>query len=560
MGRTLTGAEALVNTLKEHDIKDVFLIPGAANLPICEALISNRINRFLFRHEQGLGHALSGYAREARKVGVGLVTSGPGAINTLTAIADAQWDSTPIIVICGQVPTSLLGTEAFQEAPIVEMSGHITKWSYQIKIPEEIPYVLDKAFTIATNGRPGPVLIDIPKDLQIHETLFPEKEIPPKADKPELTPEIHAQLKEAAQILHDAQNPLIITGQGVLLSGAVSDLRRLTEKTQIRVASTLHGLSALPSDHPLFVGMIGTHGRPVANLLAQEADVILALGMKFDDRVSGKILDSTRLADIIRIDIDSNRLNRRRGDRLTIRADLALALPVLAEQAIEKPLDNYISDSSSMTETRKMLAGDNDLTITDATNLLFENTLDTDTIVSDAGSHQMSVARYGRFRRPGSFITTGGMGTMGFALPAAIGAQIASPDRRIIAIMGDGGFQMNIQELGTIMQYQLPVKIVIYNDCGYGMIREFGVDSSLTDLTNPDFPALGATYGIEGRTVRTCYDLALACDEMLSTPRPLILDLRLPKRAASSQTPEEAAFAQTVILHSKLPHSQVLNF
>ncbi len=534
----MSGGDALMHALIDNGADTVFGYPGGAIMPVYDSLHSftNQIRHILTRHEQGATHAAEGYARMLGKPGVVFATSGPGATNTFTGLYDAFMDSTPLVVITGQVARPLIGTQAFQEAPIIEASRALTKWNYQVREASEIPAVVDEAFARASGGRPGPVLIDIPKDVQLEMTEYSRSG---SVDRPgpELTSDTLAQLQQAAQLLNNAKRPFILAGQGVLISRAQRELLAMAEKTGIPVANTLLGLSSFPQDHQQFVGMLGMHGRYGANVLTNEADVILALGMRFDDRVTGRVKDYARQAKIMHVDIDPTQLGRLVQVEQGINLDARLALLVLLDQLdpnqhsawlerfrkMDAVEDEQVTNGALSADSLKLKMGE-------VVDLLSRKTNGEAVIIADVGQHQMIAAQRYRFRQPHSFMTSGGMGTMGFALPASIGAKIAAPDREVIGIIGDGSFQMNIQELGTIAQEQLPVKTIILNNSYLGMVRQWqdlfhDGRRSFVHMINPDFATIAAGYGIPAEKVDNRADLNNALDRMLAAKTPYLLDV-----------------------------------
>ncbi len=541
MAERLNGANILMMALVDNHADTIFGYPGGAIMPVYDALhdYSKTIRHILVRHEQGAAHAAEGYARITGKPGVVLVTSGPGATNTLTGIADALMDSTPMVVISGQVARRFIGTQAFQEAPVVDMSRPVTKWSHQIQKAAEIPEVIDNAFLVAASGRPGPVLIDIPKDVQTEETDFhiinrvkPTNEIP-------LTSNTLSQLQQAAKLLNEAKKPYILAGHGVLIANAEQELLGLAEKAGIPVANTLLGLSSFPAVHPLFAGMLGMHGRYGSNVLTNQADVILAVGMRFDDRVTGKVSEYAKQAKIIHIDIDPTQLNRIIRAETAIPADAKKALQVLFEKVGVNQHPEWLNRFRQLDAieddrvTRKVLAANTpDLTMAEVMDLLSRKTSGEAVIVADVGQHQMVAAQRYRTTKSNSFITSGGMGTMGYALPAALGAKIGAPEREVIAVIGDGGFQMTEQELGTIAQEGTDVKIIVLDNDHLGMVRQwqdrfFRGRRSFVEMQNPDFVKLAKARNIEGETVTKREDLSAGLDRMRSSNKPYLLHIKV---------------------------------
>lgn len=549
MSTTQTGAQALMDALLAAGVETLFGYPGGAIMPVYDALyhVSDRLHHVLVRHEQGAVHAAQGYARASGRTGVCLATSGPGATNLITGLTDALMDSTPLVCITGQVGSHALGTDAFQEADVIGLTLAATKWNYQITDPAEIPAILAQAFAVARAGRPGPVLIDITKDAQL-KTFEPAK-----APKPRLNaitqryptaPRDPAALARAAALINNAERPYLLVGQGVLLAGASEQVRQLAEQGGIPVASTLLGLSALPVNHPLYVGMLGMHGHYGANLMTAEADVVIAVGMRFDDRVTGKPDAYIKQAKLIHIEIDPAEVDKVVPAEVALlgdaRAVLNELLPLLELRAHPDWLEQFrVCDLSEYEQVirpeTKPAAGP--LKMGETVAELSRQTEGAAIVVSDVGQHQMHAARYYDFLEPQSHISSGGLGTMGFALPAAIGAQLGAAERTVVAIIGDGGFQMTIQELGTVMQERLPVKIVILNNGFLGMVRQwqelfFDRRYSFVHLDNPDFLAIAAGYRIPGARVSERAELAAAVTQMLATPGPFLLEVQVGREDA----------------------------
>jgi acetolactate synthase-1/2/3 large subunit len=527
--KKVTGSQALILSLMEEGVDTIFGYPGGAIMPVYDALydFKKEVNHILTRHEQGAVHAAEGYARVTGRAGVCLATSGPGATNLITGIADAMIDSTPLVCITGQVASPLLGTDAFQESDVVGISMPVTKWNYQITSAEEIPEAIAQAFYIAQTGRPGPVLIDITKDAQFGEIEFSYKKCKKiRSYVPEM-PVIPSKIEEAAKIIDASKQPLLLFGQGVIIGNAEEELKTFIEKTGIPSAWTLLGLSALPSDHYLNVGMLGMHGNYGPNLLTNEADVIIAVGMRFDDRVTGKVSEYATQAKVIHLEIDPAEIDK------IIKADVAVignskkSLKLLAD-AVKgnnhtKWLDRF--RECDRIETEKIINNDlhpvkPGLTMGEVIRITADQTNHEAILVSDVGQHQMVASRYFKFKKSKSNVTSGGLGTMGFALPASIGAQFGAMDRTVVAVIGDGGFQMTIQELGTIAQNKLPVKIIILNNNFLGMVRQwqemfFEKRYSHTELHNPDFITIAKGFGIEGHTISKRDKLESGIQKML---------------------------------------------
>lgn len=537
----ITGAQAVMESLLNEGVNVIFGYPGGAIMPVYDALYDykDKIRHILVRHEQGAGHAAEGYARITGRPGVALVTSGPGATNLVTAITDAMMDSVPIVCITGQVAGNLLGTDAFQEADVIGITTPITKWNYQITKPSEIPEVFAKAFHIAGTGRPGPVLIDITKNAQFETFDFEyPKNISITGYQPTIQPH-SKQLQVAAELLNNAKRPLMFIGHGILISKAEKEVKEFAEKSGIPVASTLHGLSALPVDHPLYAGMLGMHGNYGANVLSNQADVVLAVGMRFDDRVTGRLSDYLTKAKVIHIDIDPAELNKNVRAEVPIVADAKLALQGLLphmkntkHEAWIKEFRRHDKEEYQKVKEAEMFPKSGELTMAEVIHKISEKTKGEAVIVADVGQHQMVAARYYDFKKPDSYITSGGLGTMGFALPAAVGAKTAAPKRQVIAVIGDGSFQMNIQELATIAQEQIPVKIVILNNNFLGMVRQwqqmfFEKRYSFVNLKNPDFVQVAKGFYIDGQKVLKRETLDKALDTLLAADKPYLLDIHV---------------------------------
>lgn len=541
--RKFTGSHAVMEALIDQGVDLIFGYPGGAIMPVYDALYDykDKIRHILVRHEQGASHAAEGYARITGKPGVCLVTSGPGATNLVTGITDAMMDSIPIVCITGQVASNLVGTDAFQEADVMGITTPITKWNYQITRASEIPEVIAKAFKIAGTGRPGPVLIDITKNAQVEEIDYKgvaDIEIP--GYQPTITP--HAsQIQKAAEIINRAQKPYLLVGHGVLISKAWNEVKKLAETGGIPTAATLHGLSAIETSHPLYVGMLGMHGNYGTNRLTNVADVIIAVGMRFDDRVTGRVSDYAKQAKIIHIDIDPAEISKIVATTVPIVADAKLAVTELAKRVKPTQHDAWLAEFKKLYQEEydkvikhEMYPQDGQITMAEVINKLSEKTKGEAAIIADVGQHQMVAARYYQFKQPNSYISSGGLGTMGFALPAAMGAKLGAPDREVIAIIGDGSFQMTIQELGTIAQEELPVKIIILNNNFLGMVRQwqqlfFENRYSFVELKNPDFVAVSKGFGIDGQEVADRKELDQALDTLLASNKPYLLNIIVKK-------------------------------
>lgn len=528
--KKITGSEALLRTLIAEGVECLFGYPGGQAIPIYDKLYDykDKLRHVLVRHEQGATHAAQGYARVSGKVGVALVTSGPGATNTITGIADAMLDSTPMVVITGQVPSSLLGTDAFQEVDVIGIALPITKWAYQVRHAEDIAWAVSRAFYIASTGRPGPVVIDIAKDAQVGMIDYaykPVNFIRSYQPWPEIDPE---RVHQAAALINDAKKPFVLVGQGVILSGAEKELKTFLEKADIPAASTMLGLSAMPSDYRLNKGMLGMHGNIGPNRKTNECDVLIAIGMRFDDRVTGNLETYAKQAKVIHLDIDVSETDKNvRTDVKIIgnAKDSLRALTKLVKPAKHKAwIDSFAADEKE--ENKKVIAkelhpGSGYLRMGEVIRKVSEATGDKAVLVTDVGQNQMMAVRYFRYTKTRSVVTSGGLGTMGFGLPAAIGAKIGASDRTVCLFLGDGGMQMTLQELGTIMQEKLDVKIILLNNHFLGMVRQwqelfFEERYSSTEMENPDFVAIAKAFKIGAREVRERSELDDAIREMLA--------------------------------------------
>lgn len=539
----ITGAEAVIQSLKAEGVKTIFGYPGGAIMPIYDALFDHldEINHVLTRHEQGAIHAAQGYARTSRKTGVVFATSGPGATNLITGLADALIDSTPLVCITGQVASHLLGTDAFQETDVMGISMPVTKWNCQVTKAEDIAPTLAKAFYIASSGRPGPVLVDITKDAQFEKLDFSyEKCTAVRSFQPK--PKLNAdQLQAASKLLNEAKKPLMIVGQGIMLSNAEEELRAFAEKTGVPVASTLLGLGAFPAKHPQFVGMVGMHGNYAPNVKSNECDVLLAVGMRFDDRVTGDVSRYAKQAKVVHIDIDAAEINKIIKADAPVLADAKEALAFLTDLVEKQNHQSWLDEFHHAKENELQVLSKNrnkdfsdELRMDLVIDLLSQKTNGNAVIVTDVGQHQMMAAQFYQYNQTKSNVTSGGLGTMGFALPAAIGAKMANPGKQVIAIIGDGGFQMTLQELGTIMQNNIGVKIIILNNGYLGMVRQwqqmfFEKRYSFTNIQSPDFVALAASYNIKGIKVEKQEDLSHALDQLLNTENAFLLEVKVAK-------------------------------
>ncbi len=539
----ITGCEAIVRCLLEEGVDILYGYPGGAIMPVYDELFKyqDKIHHVLTRHEQGATHAAQGYARISGKVGVAMATSGPGATNLITGIADAQIDSTPMVCITGQVPSHLLGSDAFQETDIVGISTPVTKWNHQITNAEEIPEVMAKAFYIAKSGRPGPVLVDITKDAQFQEFDFEYKKCEGvRSYKP--VPKVDdSKLAEAAELINNAKKPMIVWGQGVILGEAEEEFKAVIEKAGIPSAWTILGASAIPSSHPLNVGMVGMHGNYAPNVLTNECDVLIAIGMRFDDRVTGKLDEYATQAKVIHFEIDPAEIDKNVKTDVAVLGDakesLAKLLPLLNANS-HQDWHNRFKELYQV-EFEKVIKNDihptkEGLTMGEVLKEINIQSKGEAAIVSDVGQHQMIACRYAEFNKSKSNITSGGLGTMGFALPAAIGAKMAAPEREVVAIIGDGGYQMTIQELGTILQTRVPVKIVVLNNEFLGMVRQwqqlfFDKRYASTEMTNPDFVTIAKGYHIPAKRVTKREELAEAVKEMIASEDAYFLEVCVEK-------------------------------
>lgn len=535
----ISGSEALIRSLLAEGVDTMFGYPGGAIMPVFDALYDykNDIRHILVRHEQGAVHAAQGYARVSRKTGVALVTSGPGATNAITGITDAMMDSTPLVVISGQVVSGLLGTDAFQEADVIGITQPITKWAYQVRRAEEIPWAVSRAFYIARSGRPGPVVLDITKDAQINKfdysyskTTFLRSYLP--FPEPEME-----NIRAAAELINQAERPFALVGQGVILGNAEQELLAFLEKGGIPFGSTILGLSAIPTDHPLNTGMPGMHGNIAPNMNTNACDVLIAIGMRFDDRVTGNLKTYARQAKIIHFDIDLAEMDKNVKTTVKVLGDAKATLPLVTELIGKRDHSAWLETFNQYRKRefdcviKAELYPENggELKMGEVINKVSEATGHKAICVTDVGQHQMMATRYFKSTLPRSMVTSGGLGTMGFGLPAGIGAKYGAPDRTVCIFVGDGGFQMSIQELGTILEYQVDVKIILLNNNYLGMVRQwqelfFDERYSETHLKNPDFVKVAEAYGIRGRKVTDRSELDGAIREMLEHRGPYLLE------------------------------------
>ena len=534
----ITGAEALMRSLEYQGVDTLFGYPGGSIMPVFDALYDHRktLNHILVRHEQGATHAAQGYARVSGRVGVCLVTSGPGATNTITGIADAMIDSTPIVVIAGQVGTGFLGTDAFQEVDLVGITQPITKWSYQIRRAEDVAWAVARAFYIAKSGRPGPVVLDFTKNAQTDKTDYhPTKLDYIRSYQPVPDPNEEA-ICQAAELINNAQRPLVLVGQGVELGNAQAELRAFIEKAGMPAARTLLGLSALPSDHPLNKGMLGMHGNLGPNINTNKCDVLIAVGMRFDDRVTGNVETYANQAKIIHFDIDPAEIDKNIKTDVAVLGDCKMTLPMVTALLHPATHEEWLESFRPYEEVEEekvirpeLHPASETLSMGEVVRAVSDATQGEAILVTDVGQNQMMSARYFQYYKERSIVTSGGLGTMGFGMPAAIGATFGRPDRTVCVFMGDGGFQMNLQELGTIMEQKAPVKMIMLNNNFLGNVRQwqamfFGGRYSFTPMLNPDYLQIAAAYGIPARRVMTREELHEAIAEMLATDGPFLLE------------------------------------
>lgn len=540
----VSGSVQVLEALLAEKVDTIFGYPGGAIMPIYDALYdyNDKLKHILVRHEQGAIHAAQGYARASGKTGVVFATSGPGATNLVTGLADAMIDSTPVVCITGQVFAHLLGTDAFQETDVINITTPVTKWNHQVTDANEIPEVLAKAFYIAGSGRPGPVVIDITKNAQMqlvarqpYQTCHHIRSYRPK---PIVRKEY---IQKAADLINQAERPFVIFGQGVILGNAENEFRKFIEKGGLPAAWTIMGMSAIPTDHPQAVGMLGMHGNYGPNVLTNECDVLIAVGMRFDDRVTGRLDKYAKQAKIVHLDIDPAEIDKNVKSTVPVWGDCKETLPLLTELLEQKVYPQWLQrfkDCQQKEEQKVIIEEMNPsteiMTMGEVIGLLNELTGSDAVIVTDVGQHQMVACRYATMKKTRSNITSGGLGTMGFALPAAIGAKFGAPDRTVVAVIGDGGFQMTIQELGTIMQFKPDVKILVLNNCFLGMVRQWQQlfhekRYSFVDITSPDFVQVAKGYGIAGNSVKKREDIKEALTTMLKHPGSYLLEVMVGK-------------------------------
>ncbi len=539
-----SGSQMLLNALIEEGVSTIFGYPGGAIMPIYDALYdyADKLEHILVRHEQGGIHAAQGYARTSGRVGVCFATSGPGATNLVTGLADAQIDSTPLVCITGQVFAHLLGTDAFQETDVINITTPVTKWNYQITDAKEIPEVLAKAFYIAKSGRPGPVLIDITKNAQLQieefEAYVKCNHIRSYRPKPKVRVEF---IEEAAKLINSAQKPFVLFGQGVILGNAEKEFKAFIEKTGIPAAWTIMGEGAIPTDHPLNVGMLGMHGNYGPNVLTNECDVLIAIGMRFDDRVTGRLDKYAKQAKVIHLDIDPAEIDKNVKAEVGVWGDCKETLPILTNLAKENKHEAWVAQFRDYNQqeidqviTPELYPSGEEMTMGEVLRNINEICGGDAVIVTDVGQHQMVACRYAKFNNTRSNVTSGGLGTMGFGLPAAIGAKYGAPNKTVIAIIGDGGFQMTPQELGTIMQFGAAVKILILNNQFLGMVRQWqqlfhDKRYSFVNITSPDFVALAKSYYIEASKVDQRAELKKALETMINHEGSYLLEVMVGK-------------------------------
>jgi acetolactate synthase-1/2/3 large subunit len=540
----ISGSEAVMKALVAENVQTIFGYPGGAIMPIYDALYdyNDKLEHILVRHEQGAIHAAQGFARTSGKTGVVFATSGPGATNLVTGLADAMIDSTPVVCITGQVFAHLLGTDAFQETDVINITTPVTKWNYQVTDATEIPVALAKAFYIASSGRPGPVLIDITKNAQVQKFDYNgyEKSDHIRSYRPK--PIVRKKyIEEAAKLINEAQKPFVIWGQGIILGKAEKEFAAFIEKAGIPSAWTILGLSALPTRHPLNVGMLGMHGNYGPNVLTNECDVLIAIGMRFDDRVTGRLDKYAKQAKVIHLDIDPAEIDKNVKATVPVWGDCKETLPLLTALIEKKEhtdwlnkFKQYTKEETEIVIDKEMHPEAEEMSMAEVIDVLNELTNGDAVIVTDVGQHQMVACRYAKFNQSKSNVTSGGLGTMGFALPAAIGAKFGAPERPVIAIAGDGGIQMTIQELGTIMQWNVDVKVLILNNQFLGMVRQWqelfnDKRYSFVNITSPDFVQVAKGYHIEGQCISNRKDLKTALQTMLNYKGAYLLEVMVGK-------------------------------
>ncbi len=533
----ISGAEILMRALVDQGVTTLFGYPGGAIMPVYDALYDYRkqLNHILVRHEQAATHAAEGYARVSGKTGVCMVTSGPGATNTITGIADAMMDSTPMVVITGQVGAQMLGTDAFQECDVVDITQPISKWAYQIRSAKDVAWAVQRAFYIASSGRPGPVVLDFTKNAQVEKAEYVPGSIDFIRSYVPIPPTDKQSIIEAAALINEAKRPLVLVGQGVELGNASEELKAFIEKAGLPAGCTLLGLSALPSAHPLNVGMLGMHGSLGANKKTQECDLLIAVGMRFDDRITGKLSTYAKQARKIHFDIDPSEINKNVSVDVAVLGDCKETLPAVTallnanrHEAWRESFREWDKQETSVVIEPQIHPTEGPLRMGEVVRRVTELTEDKAILVTDVGQNQMMAARYFRFTEKRSMVTSGGMGTMGYGLPAAIGATFGAPQRTVCLFLGDGGLQMTIEELGTIMEQRSPVKIILLNNNYLGNVRQwqhlfFHNRYSFTPMMNPDYEKIAEAYNIPARTVTRREDLDHAIQQMLHTDGPFLL-------------------------------------
>lgn len=534
----ISGAEAMMRSLEHQGVKTMFGYPGGSIMPTFDALYGHRdkLNHILVRHEQGAAHAAQGFARVSGEVGVCLVTSGPGATNTITGVADAMIDSTPIVVIAGQTPTSMLGTDAFQEVDLVGITQPICKWSYQIRRAEDVAWAVARAFYIAKSGRPGPVVLDFTKNAQVEMVDYEPVDLDFIRSYDPIPDTDRVELQHAADLINAAEKPFVLVGQGVELGNAQKELQTFLEKADIPCGRTLLGLSAIPSGHPLNKGMLGMHGNLGPNVKTNECDVLIAVGMRFDDRVTGNLDTYAKQAKIIHMDIDPSEINKNVKVDVAVLGDCKETLAELTKLVRKSKHTEWIHSFEEYEQRefenvieKEVFPKEGPLNMGEVVRSVSEATRNEAILVTDVGQNQMMAARYFKYTKNRSIITSGGLGTMGFGVPAAIGATFGCPDRTVCVFMGDGGLQMNLQELGTIMEQKAPVKMILMNNNYLGNVRQwqamfFGHRYSFTPMLNPDYMKIAEAYEIPCRRVMKREDLQDAIHEMLTTDGPFLLE------------------------------------